>query len=301
MRSSTSESRKNSRRTGRAGVIRLEVKDGLGQSRWSTADLTDVTERGVGITLMKPLKVGSTINIRGKLDAGQPDVQRRAKVCWCQEIREGHFRAGLELLDVNAESGPRPADAVAASGELDCYEVMQLSPNADHDTISRVYRMLAQRYHPDNPDTGNAEMFMQLTAAFEILNEPARRASFDARHRQTRQLHWNIFDQSHAAAGPEAERRKRQGILGVLYAKALHDPENAEMTIFDFEQLLGCPREHLGAALWYLKGKNFIRRSDNGRYAITVPGFEEAEARAKGPSPDAERKQIEPAHEYVPA
>jgi len=43
------------------------------------------------------------------------------------------------------------------------------------------------------------------------------------------------------------------------------------------EDLLGCPREHLQAALWFLRGKDYIVRADNGRHTITVLGFEEAE------------------------
>jgi curved DNA-binding protein CbpA len=38
-----------------------------------------------------------------------------------------------------------PAEAV------DYYEFLQISPNADADTIHRVYRFLAARLHPDNP------------------------------------------------------------------------------------------------------------------------------------------------------
>ena len=37
----------------------------------------------------------------------------------------------------------------------DYYEVLQLSPKADQETIDRVYRMLVKRYHPDNQETGN--------------------------------------------------------------------------------------------------------------------------------------------------
>ena len=49
------------------------------------------------------------------------------------------------------------------------------------------------------------------------------------------------------------------------------------MSVFEFEELLGCPREHLEAALWYLKGKGLVKRGDNGRVAITISGFDEVE------------------------
>ena len=39
---------------------------------------------------------------------------------------------------------------------LDHYELLQVSPTAEIDTIHRVYRLLAQRFHPDNRETGNA-------------------------------------------------------------------------------------------------------------------------------------------------
>ena len=32
----------------------------------------------------------------------------------------------------------------------DYYEVLQVSRNADFETIERVFRLLAKRYHPDN-------------------------------------------------------------------------------------------------------------------------------------------------------
>ena len=37
------------------------------------------------------------------------------------------------------------------------YEFLQISPNAEPDTIHRVYRFLAARFHPDNPETGDAD------------------------------------------------------------------------------------------------------------------------------------------------
>jgi curved DNA-binding protein CbpA len=138
---------------------------------------------------------------------------------------------------------------------------------------------LAQRYHPDNADTGNSELFVQLTEAFQALSDPERRAAYDARHSSDRKLRWKIFDQAEVATGPDVEKRKRQGILALLYATTVKDPERASMTVHSFEEMLGCPREHLEAALWYLKGKGYVQRSDGGRYTLTVHGFEEAEER----------------------
>ena len=156
---------------------------------------------------------------------------------------------------------------------------MQLSPNADADTIQRVFRILAQRYHPDSQETGNMEIFLKLCEAHRILSNPEQRAKYDVRYRETKQLQWKIFDRPEATSGLEAELRKRQGVLELLYAKTIHDPERATMTVFEFEQLLGCPREHLEAALWYLRGKDYVKRGDNGRFVITVAGFDQVEER----------------------
>jgi curved DNA-binding protein CbpA len=48
---------------------------------------------------------------------------------------------------------------------LDFYELMQISPNAEPETVQRVYRMLAARYHPDNTQTGDPELFVRVSCA----------------------------------------------------------------------------------------------------------------------------------------
>jgi hypothetical protein len=279
--------RKNSRKNTDPGVVRLELRDGLGRSRWITADLVDRTESGIGISLLSPLQAGLTIPVRGKLGADHAEILVRTGVKWCLETSKGDYRAGLEFLDrdharEHATPHAEPAPS-AAPEEIDHYEAMQLNPNADPDTITRVYRILAQRYHPDNRETGNPELFVRLSDAYNTLNDPIRRAAYDVRHRQTKQLHWKIFDQPSAALGREAEKRKRSGILALLYAKTLADPEHAAIGIHELEQLLGCTREHLATALWYLRAKGQIVRTDSGRYSITIQGFDEAESQ----SPDA--------------
>ena len=50
-----------------------------------------------------------------------------------------------------------------SSNEIeDYYELLQVSDVAEPETINRVYRMLAQRYHPDNRETGNESRFRAI-------------------------------------------------------------------------------------------------------------------------------------------
>jgi DnaJ-class molecular chaperone len=48
----------------------------------------------------------------------------------------------------------------------------QVSDVAEPETINRVYRMLAQRYHPDNRETGNEARFRAITEAYTTLTRP---------------------------------------------------------------------------------------------------------------------------------
>jgi len=286
--------RKSERKIADACILRVGLNDGMGNIRWVTADLADCSENGIGISLRAPLKPGSTITVRGKLGAHDADV--RAEVMWCVQGKDGSNHDGLERLDKKQAPSAEQKEQIPAAEAVqsDLYEIMQLSPNADSDTITRVYRILASRYHPDNAETGNPELFVELTDAYKILSDPQRRAGYDARHQSNKRAHWKIFDQANAGTGLEAEKRKRQGILGLLYATTLQDPERAAVSIREFEDLLGCPREHLHASLWYLRGKGYIQRGDNGRYMITVDGFDRAEEQGEVKRP-ANLQLLEPA------
>jgi curved DNA-binding protein CbpA len=160
---------------------------------------------------------------------------------------------------------------------VDYYETLQISPNADAETIHRVYRILAQRYHPDNQETGNQEIFQNLTFAYHTLVDPEKRAAYDVLHRDTRRLTWRIFDQSTAPMGVDGERRKREGTLTLLYRKRVATPDQPFLNLKELEELLGVPKEHLEFTMWYLRESQFIQRTDNGRYTITLKGVDAAE------------------------
>ena len=64
----------------------------------------------------------------------------------------------------------------------DPYDVLGIEPGATLDEVKRAYRALAKELHPDaNPDdTVAANRFREVTEAYDLLSDPARRAEFDA-------------------------------------------------------------------------------------------------------------------------
>jgi hypothetical protein len=91
--------RKVARKASDRRIVRVEAKDKMGHPRWVTADLTDSSEIGLGISLRTMLEPGSTIVIRANLGANRANVPTPVRVVWCDEQGNGTFQAGLEFLD----------------------------------------------------------------------------------------------------------------------------------------------------------------------------------------------------------
>jgi len=163
----------------------------------------------------------------------------------------------------------------------DYYEVLQISPNADPDTVHRVYRLLAQRFHPDNQSTGDSEKFRVLTEAYQVLGDPERRAEYDV-HRPERQKERSrlISQAVRAVNDVQAEQLLRLTILELLYARRRTDPQAPGVFFGDLESLVGCPQEHIQFALWYLAQRKYVDRSDGSQIAITVEGVDHLESNA---------------------
>lgn len=62
------------------------------------------------------------------------------------------------------------------------YEILEVNKSASPETISKVYKFLAKKYHPDaNPDNSKEaeEKFKQISEAYEILSDLEKRDSYD--------------------------------------------------------------------------------------------------------------------------
>lgn len=160
---------------------------------------------------------------------------------------------------------------------VDFYEVLQISPNADPDTVQRVFRLLAQRFHPDNTETGDAERFRGLHEAYSVLSVPERRAQYDINHQALRQERWRFAATSKSANDFEIEQQVRATILEILYARRRAEPGEPSFSPYELSQLTGQPREHLEFTIWYLNQRKFVTRDDQARLAITVDGVDYVE------------------------
>jgi DnaJ-class molecular chaperone len=66
--------------------------------------------------------------------------------------------------------------------EIDCYKLLDISPQADAKTIRKAWRMKTKEVHPDvNPSPDAAIKFRELSAAMETLLDDASRIKHDNR------------------------------------------------------------------------------------------------------------------------
>ena len=166
---------------------------------------------------------------------------------------------------------------------VDYYEVLQISPNADIETIRRIYRIQAQRFHPDNLDSGNAETFRTISDAYEVLIDPARRAAYDREHRDARRREAiGVEDVRPAAVPVMDEIQRREEILRLLYGRRFSHPEQPSLNLRELEALLNTAKGDLEFSLWYLKECGYLIRSDSARHTITIKGVQFAEALKAG-------------------
>ena len=159
----------------------------------------------------------------------------------------------------------------------DYYEDLKISPNADPETIDRVFRMLAKRYHPDNKDTGNADAFNRISTAYRVLADIEKRAAYDTQYDAVRATKWKAPETASSSRSSEFDERLRKRILSILYIERRNDAAGSGVGLWRIEQLIGLPEKLLAFHVWYMKEKGWIQRTDTGAYAITAAGVDAVE------------------------
>ena len=169
---------------------------------------------------------------------------------------------------------------------VDYYETLQVSMNADEDTIGRVFRYLAKRYHPDNPQTGDSDKFNLLVKAHTTLSNAEKRAAYDVHYQQSREQQWQLVSDAASSDGFEDDYTIREKLLSLLYVQRRRDMENPGLGNFELEQLLNCPRETMAFHIWYLKEKGWMMRNEMGLLTITAAGVDRVESTRVRLNPD---------------
>jgi curved DNA-binding protein CbpA len=173
---------------------------------------------------------------------------------------------------------------------IDYYDLMQVSPKAELETIKRIYKMLVARLHPDNHETGDAEAFMQLRQGFEVLSDPAARAAYDAEYIARVQQPVPSVEPAEFATGVDAELSRRVGILCLLYKQRQTNAARSGLSLLELEQATKCPQEFVSFTLWYLQNKNYVTSAENSDFVITPGGIDYLEANL--PEAKAQEKRL---------
>jgi curved DNA-binding protein len=248
-------------------LITWQDDDGITHS----VEVQGVNHSHSGIAVQSPVELPCDCSVYIQEQGESPLGYSRVRHC---TAREDSYLVGLELKqrEKGAESD------VVTDRDINLYEFLQISPNAQAATIQRVYRYLAARYHPDNPDTGDPEKFLLLNQAYAVLSDPKRRAEYDAELRHRENGPSPVFDTVDFLDGIDGELNRRLGVLSVLYRRCRANVSDSKISLIELEKIMGFPREYLDFTTWYLKSKKYIVREDNSDFSLTSLGVDFVES-----------------------
>ena len=166
---------------------------------------------------------------------------------------------------------------VSEDSFVDYYELLQVSSKADTDTISRIYRHLAKKFHPDNKESGDIDRFRQLTEAYGVLSNPEKRAGYDVRYQEYWNGTWKLTSEATSRAGFSDDSSTREKLLAVLYVQRRRDMRQPGLGNLEIAHLLDVPMELIDFHVWYLKAKGWIELLETGRLAISAHGVDQVE------------------------
>lgn len=160
---------------------------------------------------------------------------------------------------------------------VDYYELLQLSPNADTDTIDRIFRHLAKKTHPDSTEFPDNDRFQQIVEAHRTLADPEARAGYDAKYQEYWNSKWKLASEASDTSAFLNDHVTRERLLSLLYVQRRRNMRNPGLGELGIARLLLTPPELLEFHLWYLKAQGWVERLDSGLMAITAQGVDQVE------------------------
>ncbi|WP_120078413.1 J domain-containing protein [Aurantiacibacter odishensis] len=166
---------------------------------------------------------------------------------------------------------------------VDYYDLLQVNPGCDQRILEVAFHYFAKMYHPDNAETADMSRFHQVSEAYNVLRNPAKRAEYDL-------LHAEVTDRAHPPqtgihgideATAQADAEIHSQILNMLYQRRREFPMDAGIVGWLIQEQLGCSDDTFEFHGWYLKSKGFVKINEQGKYAITVEGVDQVMATSR--------------------
>ena len=154
---------------------------------------------------------------------------------------------------------------------VDYYDLLGIPPDAEQRTVQRVCRLLAMRYHPSNPDTGDVETFRGVQNAYRILTNWGLRTQYDAAYWVRMKQVWRLDD---PLGLPASAASREKAILALLYRIRRLWPENPEASLDDLQEILDCDHLQLRSTLDALAGRWLLGRAGDDLHFITADGVD---------------------------
>lgn len=162
---------------------------------------------------------------------------------------------------------------------------MQISPNADDDTIQQMFRHLAKKWHPDRQQS-DPERFRLLMEAHKTLTNPERRAAYDLKYQRFWESKWNLVSDASDGRAFVDDSEVREGLLSLYYVQRRSKMNNPGLGEMEVARLMRIPIHLIEFHIWYLKEKGWIQRLENGQLALTALGVDQVEKSRLKLSPD---------------
>ena len=166
---------------------------------------------------------------------------------------------------------------MSANEFVDFYDLLQLSSIADTETIERIFRHLAKKFHPDQSDQTNNDQFIKIVEAYEVLSDPETRAGYDARYQDYWNRKWKLASVASDMSEIGDDKVARERILSLLYVQRRRTMKSPGLGETEISRLLNTPLELAEFHLWYIKTKGWVERLETGHLAITALGVDQVE------------------------
>ncbi len=165
----------------------------------------------------------------------------------------------------------------------DHYALFNIDPKANSETIQAAYTKLAQKYHPSNKDTGDAEKFEAINLAYEVLSDPELRKGFDQLKGVDNRSGPPKFSGLQFFEAIQRGTGLRSALLCLLYDRRRTHPFTPSLSMRHIENMLTGIPEELNFALWYLKQRSLVVNDDKSSLQITVDGMDALESNCPAP------------------